>query len=586
MNINFDKLRAPQSIFIMYVLVSGILIVGFRFFFPGSQPPLPIYSGGWGLMQGLLEFFNLFPALALSALVIPFGLASFEENYQSFSEVFFKRLVVSVVTAIAAAAIYALIFFLAFPLLKGNEENMRSKGELYRLSKTQAQERADSGEWPEALRFLNICDSVWPNSPELASLRTEVSINMEGIYSSESDERSLARAALTRDWRSAEVSTLSGGPVDATQAIEMSRAAFNETRYFDAHWLATLGTRLAERGSPEAATSARLASDAWNRISSLAPNQREVRLYQLHNLKLSGYQAMNSGDFIRAYYIFQELLSMTPDDPDAANFFAASERGTSEYAFFTDEMDLFPGEILTGALFSLPGSRGRTVLRFSSLTISSDVAYGTGLEYMEFDENSRLTAYVSSRYAKVTPFTLNEDQQVLVLMHALDRFDKDNFYDGEWLLGSKTPGGIILNVKFEDLLLLSHVRHGVANLQIDELFTASRTLSSLGYVPEIFQAEILNRLGSALFFLPMAIFMIIVGWRYRTRVKPRYLFILMLPILPVVFNGFVYLYRSLFNTLGIWLVLSVGFTTALILYIVTLVIFLFISLISLAAQHS
>jgi hypothetical protein len=60
----------------------------------------------------------------------------------------------------------------------------------------------------------------------------------------------------------------------------------------------------------------------------------------------------------------------------------------------------------------------------------------------------------------------------------------------------------------------------------------------------------------------------------------------MLPVLPVVFHGFIFLYRSVFNTLGIWLILSVGFTAALVVYIFSMVVIMLVSLIVLAAQHS
>ncbi|MDR1838616.1 MAG: hypothetical protein LBQ93_03400, partial [Treponema sp.] len=105
------------------------------------------------------------------------------------------------------------------------------------------------------------------------------------------------------------------------------------------------------------------------------------------------------------------------------------------------------------------------------------------------------------------------------------------------------------------------------------------------YVYQIFQAEILNRLGSALFFLPMAVIAIVLAWRYRPIAKPRYIFVLMLPVLPVVFNGLVFLYRSVLNTLGIWLVLSMGFTPALIVFIAVTAFVFFASLMVLAAQH-
>jgi len=580
MSFNIEKFRTPQFIFLIYTAVSIFLIMIFRFIFPGSEAPLLIYSRDWRLVQGLLEAFNLFPALAFSALVIPFGLASFEENYQSFSDMFFKHLVGSVITAIIAAVVYIIIFFLAYPLVKNQEENLRYSGEMYQLAKRNAYNSKEAGEWYEASQFINICDRIWLNSPELADLRVEVTVKL--------DERNYARSGIQTDRRSAEASPLSIGqqPVNATQAIVLGRAAFNDERYFDAHWLANLGNRLAVRGSEEAANAARLASDAWNMISSQAPNRRELRLFELYNLKLSGYQAMETDDWIRAFYIFQELLTHTPNDPDVKNFYAASEENAKQTAFFIDEMELSLGEILNSALFSLPSSSGRAVLRFNSLTASADIAYGIDFEYMEFDVYSNPKAIVTSRYAKLVPFTFNDKHQILVLTHALDRYNKDNDFQSEWILGSSATGAIFLDVSFEELMLISNVRRGLSNLQIGELFTASSRLGQDGYVFQIFQAEILNRLGSAMFFLPMAICVIVIAWRYRAKKKPRYLFILLLPVLPIVFHGFVFLYRSVLNTLGIWLVLSIGFTAAIVVYIVTLAVSLFVSLIVLSAQHS
>jgi len=592
-----EKIRTPQYIFVVYLLASSLVIMIFKFIFPGSVPPLIIYSRDWRFIQGALELFNLFPALAFSALVIPFGLvSSYEDNYQSFSEIFFKKLSVSVIVAVAAAVIYGVIFFLALPVVKNKEENMRYSGDLYRSSRAQMIERRDRGEWKEAAQFLAICERIWYNNEEINMIKVDINRKMDEIRYEENIERSQARAAMSRSSRSADMSTISGNiqPVNAQEAMSMAQTAYDQKRFFDAHWLATLAGRLVVPGNPEVTTSARLAADAWNEISSLMPNLWEEQRYKIFALKLEGYQAMNTGDWIRAYYIFQELTELSPDDPDAKNFLAASEIGAKETAFFIDEMELALGEVLTGAVFSLPivnnEETGRAVLRFSSLTTSDDVAYGMGFEYMSFDLDSNLTASVISRYAKITPFFLNDTPQIMILMHALDREDENSSYNSEYLYGEtqgvKNPGGLLLDITFEDLLLLSEIRHGLTNLQMGDLFNAAKISGNAGYIHQIFQAEILNRLGSALFFLPMAIFVIVIGWRYRAMKRPRYLFAIMLFVLPVVFNGFVFLYRSVFNTLGIWLVLSMGFAGALTIFIVVLAASLFASLIALAAQHS
>jgi hypothetical protein len=317
MSFNAEKLRSPQFIFIVYVLVSALLIMIFRFILPGSESPLPIYLSNWRLLRGALDLFDLLPALAFSALVIPFGMASFEENYQSFSAVFFKRLLVSVIIAICAAVVYGVIFFLALPMLKNYDESLRFSGELYQLAKKNAFERRDSGDWQEAAQFLVICDTIWFNSPELSELRDDIEINIVKMKSEESRERSDARHAITREWRGADISPLSGNqqPVDSAQAIAMYADAFREERYFDAHWLATLAGRLAKEGSPEEATAARLAGEAWNMISSQAPNRREERFFQIYNLKLSGYQAMSVVTGYAHFTFFRNCCPLPPMIP-------------------------------------------------------------------------------------------------------------------------------------------------------------------------------------------------------------------------------------------------------------------------------
>jgi hypothetical protein len=311
----------------------------------------------------------------------------------------------------------------------------------------------------------------------------------------------------------------------------------------------------------------------------------------LYNLKRSGYQAMNSGDWIRAYYIFRELLELTPDDPDAVNFLAASERGTKQSAFFTDEMALSLGEILTGAVFSLPGAAegSRAVLRFSSLSTSQDYAYGMGLEYLGFDALARPVEGFTAHYAKLLPFSMDGKQQVLILMRALDRHDRNLRWEPEWTLGLGPAGSadakIVLDISFEDFLLLAEARRGLPGLQFDELFAAPKIFAAAGHVPEVFEAEALNRLGAVLFFLSMGIFSIVIGWRFRARNKPRYIFIPLLAVLPVVFHGIVILYRTVLNIAGIWLVISLGFSAALAVFCAAMALCFLVSLITLAAQH-
>jgi hypothetical protein len=592
---NAAVFRSPQAVFIIYMIAAGLVILGFRFIYPGEAVPIPYFARTWRIIRGLLDYLNLFPALAMSALVVPFGMAAaHEEGYSSFSPKFFRNIRGPVITAICAAVVYGLLFSLALPLVQDWEANTRSQGSLYRLARERAQNHVKAGEWLEASRFIAIGERVWPGSPEMASIKTETAIHLEEYRFEEEDERAAARAKITDDAWGADFSVFSGQrqPMDAAEALSLGEAALGEERYFDAHWLATVAERIAKPGSPEVVSAARLAGRAWNAVQSLAPNARESRLYSIFRLKQSGYEAMISGDWIRAYYIFQELSGLSPEDPDAANFFIQSERGAQEIAFFIDEIEAAAGETLTGAVFSLPvervnGRPGRGALRFSGLSVFPDYAYGIGLEFMSFDSEGRPASRLEAPYAKILPMRLGTRPRALILMQALDRHDRNRRWEPVWTAGSAPSAGtqLLLDISYEDFLLLSQVRRGAGNLQMGELFTAARSLGSGGYIPEVFEAEMINRLSVPLFFLPMAILAVIIGWRYRAKKRPRYLFIPMLPLLPLVFNGLVYLYRNILNTLGVWAVVSLGFSTALILCIAGLALLFILSLILLAAQR-
>ena len=70
-------------------------------------------------------------------------------------------------------------------------------------------------------------------------------------------------------------------------------------------------------------------------------------------------------------------------------------------------------------------------------------------------------------------------------------------------------------------------------------------------------------------------------WAY----SPRVLSVPLLFLLPLVFNSFVQLYRSLLQTLGIWAVLAAGFSAALGFFIAGAVAFFLLSLLALAFQR-
>jgi len=592
-------LQSPAAVFALYVAAGCLAVMLFRAVFPGEEAPLPVLERGWRRIRGVIGMIELFPALALSALALPFGMGAIAEEGRRarFSSDLFRRFfTVPVVAAISAAALYALLFFAALPLAQGSERNMRFYGELYQMALERAEEHIAAGEWTMASQFIGIADSVWSGSPALEAAREEVGIQLERARFLR--EGRPAAGAAGRPHAGLEALPGRWEPMTLFEAMGRAEEALGEGRLFDAHWMATLARRLAVPGGPEEAGAAHLAARAWNQIEAQRPTAAEARAHEMFALKMEGYTAMQAGDYVAAFYIFLEHSRLAPRDPDVESFLAISEQRLRSSAFFADEMHVALGSTQTGPIFSLPAEhgawRGRAVLRLASLSSARNAAFGVGLEYMLFDRDYRLVLHLAAPYAKFQPLALggpDAREQVTVMMRALDRDDRETRWEPEVKYargGERFPpdAQIILNVSYETFLTLARMRHGISGMHVAELFEAAALSEQMGYIPQVFHAEILNRLGAGLFLLPAAIAAIAAAWNFRARRFPRILFAPLLFALPAAFSGASQLIQAGLNVIGISLALAFSFPAALALFSGILALAFVAALFILAAQRS
>ena len=574
---NKDRIFSAPGIFAIYIFISFVLVLVFRMIFPASEPPLPYFRTQWLYLQGILEFLNLYPAIALSALILFFGVKIVPaEKMQSFSSKFLRFIKPSVFTAIGAAVLYALVSLLALPLARDYESGLRYQGDLFITAKEGAEKAALEGDWEDAAMLAAICERIWPG--ELTELATEANIRLE--------ESQFLRTGYDINTDSS-FPVLSGQePVNATEALIMAERAYNEERYFDSHWLASLAGRLAGPGSAETSRAIRMASQAWDAINSLEPNARETELVRIFRYKREGFEALMNENWISAYYIFLDLASITPNDPDVAKYLSLAEQGCRTIAFFFDELDFALGNTLTGRIFSFPSGLGRMVVRIGSLTIFPDSAYGSGLEILAFDENSKPAWRASAQYVKLLPYGTRSGSGVGLLCHVLDREDKNRSWEPEIeALGENPPQQLGFDVGWDDFLLLAGLYRRIDYIPMSEVLAAAKIAGNYGYMPEIFQVEFLGRLANILLFLVMAVASLSIGWRYRAQKKPLYFLLPVMVLLPVINNWLMYFFRNLISNATILSVMALGFNISIVIFsAIALTIFVG-SLILLAAQH-
>jgi hypothetical protein len=579
---------APDLMMAVYLPATLLVVMGAAFLFPGEAAPLEYFSVRWRLVSALLSGVHFFPYLVISALVGSFGFPRLTvERYASFSLEFVDAIRGHVVAAIASSALYALIYLLVYPLALDYKASLTFDANLYHTSRERAAAQSADENWREAAQFMSICERIWPQNDENRELHNKIALGLEA-------ERYEDDSAKPRD---SEQKEPAAEALTGTQAFALAQQAFNRERYYEAHWYATLAGRLTRQGSAEAAAIARLAAESWNKIASPGPSSQTQEQYSIYHRKQEGYNALISGDWIRAYYIFKELREEAPGDEDTVDFLSRAEDGLKENAFFLDEINMAIGESLSGSVFSLPwlspqgNSLGRMVMSFSSLSNIKDYSYAIGIEILRVDQESQPVYRVKAPYGKILPLRLESTaggDQCLLLMRALDRGDQSRRWEPVWepAESGRTDGfQMILPVSYSDFLLASEARQGLSSLSAFELMNAMQRLGDKGFIVQTFQYEILNRIGESILLLPMAIFAIVIGWRFRALTKLRVFGFMMMAIIPTVISVAGAFFRQ-FQSYGVILaVANLDFSLAVALLAAEWFVLFGLSLIILAAQH-
>jgi hypothetical protein len=576
--------------FVIYPLVACAAIILYRLIFYDAMDAarlLPVFRTGNKFALGFLDFCSLFPAIFMSALVIPFGKKQMSQSgaeikYSRFSPEFLKLLQPSILAAIAAAVFYGILFLCFRPLVADYRVDIEVKSQIYRMAKEKMLQFGQTEAWDEASHFLAICDRIWGKDPTLEESREIIVTGLEKqTYGRTRNEQTKPLIDGIPGQRK---------PLNALEALQYSDQAYAEERYYDAHWLANLARQLAKDGSVESQNATLAASKAWNAIGRLEPQPQERKLFAVYREKREAYEAMNSEDWIRAYYIFMDLIEQVPNDPDVQNYLKMSEEGLKHIAFFLDEIESHVGSELVNPVFSIPmwELKGRLVMRAASIASTADFIYGKGLEIIAFDEMRRPVFRVAAPYIKILPVTLGNVSRTVVYLRALDRYDETKHWDPTWTGDTNEISGgaqILLDIPFDEFLLASVAGQNYEDFFLSDLWNCARTLSNYGYIPAIFQAEVLRNCTEPLTFLPLAMFAIIIGWTLRARGRARYIYYPMFIILPLVFNAFVEMTRQIFYGLQVCALLALGFGTALPLCIAVAALLFIISLLGIAAQH-
>ncbi len=585
------NLLKPAMVTGIFSVVVFIFCFVLGFFTPDAQYVLPPDKMSLILLTGQSYFMTLLPSVLVTGFLI--GLAiTFGGKTIGEQKGFSRQSIRNYQFILVYGVIFSLFAFcaseigsLGYSQLIQNKKN-RLKNYYEYLEFTE--EHMRDGRLSLAQYYLKNAWQLYPKSPEVAILDRELEsllVTPEDMFIHE-DKDSVVSV----------ISVQTGDDREALSFLEAAQLAFDENRYVDAHYFATLAASAAQKDDANWVQATQIAAVSWNMLH--VPEDSVVEEgASLFSDKLRGYDALTRDDIIEAYSIYYQLASDYEDDEEIATYFEIARNKLEGLFFYTDETDdLRTFESSQGVFFSLTNEDGTSSDYYiSGITVVEDsskmIQYLRNLSIINYDVYHNAVSSMVVPYAKMTaePFTRGGKTRYepFLTLVSVDRKDSYNRLNPIYSLNKNdepVPTNLHLPMSYSDFNLICKASSGPAGLSIIQLHSFAQKAELYGYTGETYYTAFLHRI---LFPLDMLILMVMMGLSsFRYRMLPgrvfKFKWILLFPLFTVLLyplmNVVLYFFDSI-NLVGYNCYGTAVFPIAVLVQMIVLVwvSFLFVS---------
>lgn len=570
------------------IFAAATLLLSYIYFFvfniltyPGEQL-ITLYRISWIFEEALRMMIAYMPTLLVTSVI-----AAFATLPGTGTEISFE------LSDISGSFGKLMLLFIAFIVLyTGLHIGLQPKlyrdrhDRLYRSSLAEdylekAEEAEKSEELEEALRyFRNYLSIVGENRP--VERRIEM---LEGEISSLRGEAEREKPQPQPKSRKETYRNLT-----AAELVEMSRNAMEEDDPFTAHFMAQMALELDE--SREDAK--RLAAQAWEQIGRKEPDREKKKEHRIYKTKVRGYNALQQGDPVQAYYIFKELYREKPEDPDIQDYLRESRLQARKVSFFIEEAqdtDTSPG--IQTIVYIEPGDNpATTLIHIGKMVLDGAIAWLHDVEILSFTEEGQPVRHLKADYAKLSyrvPKVEVQEPHSVFIFRGIGRESREETmmptvtygagFEGELPSsgGTAAPENIYrTEATLSDLSRMSMHRDFLHRLNLLDLFSLEGTFDEYHHPRTYVQLTILMRLLGPFLLLSLSIFAVGLGLRMRPRQEkvPPLLYPSLL-LLPFVLQRIVSMYEYAHRLVFAGLLRSVGFSMSLIVFLILQALLLF-----------
>lgn len=532
----------------VHFLLGLLASFAYVFFMPIKETVLPVSLFSWKIRESILLFIFYFPVIYTAALIFAypiifgkFGPAKMQRQSSAmirFIQHFF-------IFSLAVLSFYVVLAEVVKPILMEYQSRSVYQALTHKEYTKLAKEAYDRNDYSQAGDHIGRALSIWPQSEEAMQLNEKIKIAKEKL-SIDNTDSGLRKTLSVEDNIS----------MTAEAALKRAEGAALAFDFYTAHYYAKLAMQTFQDGNPLKIDAENLAVRAWAEVEKGLASYKDAPSIALYKSKKAAYEALQRGDYIRAYYSFLQIDSSmrtsNPDqkDPEVERFLTLSRIELEKNVFFTDELKNIPNFIMRGDISFTIGehSHESAVIKIHGISHGSsslrNEIYLMNVLYTRLGISNAEKWSIIIPYTKLIEVVDDEGKNRLMLqICSVDRYSEENTVYPKVLTGElprENVHNILLPMTMADFILIEKSVSGPSAMKISDLYYFSLIAEKYGLKKEAYLSEVLYRLTEPLLLLIVSLLVLILAWRFRVlpgrRLNKRlFLFSPLCPFLSYIF---------------------------------------------------
>lgn len=517
------KISKILPYFILLFLTGLACCFAAAFFIPVKNNLLDPLLQGWKIRNAVLLFIFYFPFLYISAIILgytvifgKYGPVKMERRSPEIVRFLQSFFIVSII----AVSCYVILSEAVKPVLLGKQTQASDKTESYIEYTNLAKEAASRKEYANALKHIKRAMNIWPEGNDANRIYEIIKISDEEFYI----EKNSDLKEITPDLQIAEKLS----PEAALNIAEKAMILFD---LYTAHYYAKLAYQTFADGHPLKLEAENLAARSWAEIEKGLNASLEQPGILLFKNKKQAYEAMQAGNFIKAYYSFLQIKNdllkadETKKDKELEHFLNLAKANLERNTFFYDEIENIPAFTINKnicfSVFNSTAANSKISIYGIARTIDkkNSEIYLMNTEYSYY-ENGCLKYSILIPYSKIKQLKNSDGKDSLLLqIRPVDRNIFDNDVVPTVITGSLPQENfynIILPMNLNDFNLIeTAASRSPAEIKLSSLYYFSLIAEKYGFTKAAYLREILFRLAKPMLLLIISVVAVILAWLFR-----------------------------------------------------------------------